>query len=415
MLLLAVVLGIGAGSMVGVSCVSGEPEVEIVEKPFGDEIYFVLGRVTHQQALLTGVTVYIDGSDQKTATGSAGAYQLYLTKKGSYTLRFVKEGFVDVVTSVSIDESTANRTSITVSVGMTKMSEPEEVHPDEEIEITDPTGRAVLSIVRSLAEKTNVSLTLIKDVPVVFKAGQLSEPKAYGTSYASVLIHPTGLELPAKSVLRINKLTSDAIRFGSMELYKQRADYLWEKMDNQVVYDASYNAYMVDIMSFSVYSLRLPFRAVAGKEIASSHMNGELTVDNCGNMAAVRDIDLDIQQRCGWEILTDIPTLITSSLPGITTRDAEELEVLLTDQLISLQGCDPDIYDIPVHLSKISVSGNSVLHYKNRAKVISVTCEFDIVFQNQPKQLSVDIKKYSGMQEDYSYESCYQHSGGSGK
>lgn len=415
MLLSFAVLLVGISSMVWVSCVSDEPETEIVEDPFGDEVYFVLGRVTSQRVPLEGVSVYMDGTDQKTVTGEDSNYQLHLTNKGNYELHFKKEGYVDVVTTVSIDEKTVKRSSITVSVDMTKMSEPVTVYPDEEIEIADPTGRAVLHIMRSLAEKTNVALTVVKDVPTVFKSEMPLKSEPHGNSYASVLISPSETELPRKSTLRVNKLTSDSIRLSSMDLYKRNTDYKWEKQENAVIYNEARNAYASDITVFSTYSMRIPYQVSEGTSGVSSHLNGELTVDNCGNASAMHDISLDIKQRCGWEMTTDLHQLITSSLPGISANDEAGLTTVITEQLASLMGSDPGYYDIPVHLSKISISGNSVLHYKNYAKESTVTCSFDVIYLDQPKSLSVEVKKYTGMQEEYTNDSCYQHSGGSGK
>lgn len=414
LLLLAMSLVIISG-MAWVSCVSNEPETEIVEAPFSDEIYFVLGRVTYQQASLEDVSVFMNGTDQKVQTASDGNYQLSLTKKGDYELRFKKEGFVDVVTNVSIDEQTDKRSSITVSVDMTKLSDAVTVDPDDEIEITDPTGRVVLQIMRSLAEKTDVSLTVVKDVPPMFKSEMSLKSESYGSSYASVLINPSETELPRKSTLRVNKLTSDSIRFSSMDLYKRNAAYEWEKLENAVTYDDSRNAYTSDITVFSTYSMRIPYRISENSEVVSSHLNGELTLDNCGNVAAMRDINMDIKQRCGWEITTDLHQLITSSLPGISANDEEGVAAVLMEQLASLMGSASGYYDIPVHLSKINISGNSVLHYKNYAQESTVTCSFDIIYLGQSKKLSVEIKKYTGMQEEYTNDSCFQHSGGSGK
>lgn len=285
----------------------------------------------------------------------------------------------------------------------------------DEIEIADPTGRAVLRIMRSLAEKTDVALTVVKDVPAMFKSDMSLKSEPYGNSYVSVLISPSETELPRKSTLRVNKLTSDSIRFGSMDLYKRNADYEWEKQENIVTYDDGRNAYTSDITAFSTYSMRVPYRISESSEVVSSHLNGELTVNNCGNVTAKRDIDLDIKQRCGWEMTTDLHRLITSSLPGISANDEEGAATVLMEQAASLMGSASGYYDIPVHLSKISISGNSVLHYKNYAKESTVTCSFDIIYLGQSKSLSVEIKKYTGMQEEYTNDSCYQHSGGSGK
>lgn len=412
---LLVILLTGLSSMVCVSCVSNEPEVEIVDDPFGEEVYFVVGKVTHQLVSLDGVEVSLGDNDMKISTGSDGCYQLKLNKKGNYPLRFKRDGFVEVATVVSFPLEAPNRSSLTVSIDMTKMSEPVTVHPDEEIEIADPTGRAVLHIMRSLAEKTNVSLTVVNDVPAVFKSGMSLKSESNGNSYASVLIYPTETDLPRKSMLRVNKLASDSIRFSRMDLYKRNAGNTWEKQNNAVVYDAGRNAYTSDITTFSTYSMRIPYHVSGGAEVASSHLNGELTLDNCGNLAAMHDVDLNIKQRCGWEITTDLDQLITSSLPGVSTGDKDALVTLLTEQMVSVQGSNPGYYDVPAHLSKISISGNSVLHYKNFAKEASATYTFDIVYLEQPKSLSVEVRQYTGMQEEYTNTSCFQHSGGSGK
>lgn len=398
-----------------VSCVSNEPETEIVEDPFGDEVYFVLGRVTYQQASLENVSVFINETDLKVQTTSDGDYQLSLTKKGNYELRFKKEGFVDVVTNVSIDEKTDKRSSITVSVEMTKVSDVVTVDPGEEIEIADPTGRAILHIMRSLAEKTNVSLTVIKDVPSIFRSTSSAEEVIDWSAYVSVSVSPAETPLTRVSKLRVNKLTSNSIRLKDMVLYKKSLGNNWEKLENEIVYDESRNAYVTDISTFSTYSMRIPYKIKNGVEEVSDHVNGELTLDNCGNPEAIKGVDLTISQRCGWEITTDLDQLISSSLPGVSENDKAALAVVLTEQLTSMQGSAPGVYDIQVNLSQISVSGNSVLHYENLAKMTRMTYVLDVFYLDQPKNLAVEVVKYTGMKENYTNNSCYQHSGGSGK
>lgn len=412
---LLVILLTGLGSIVCVSCVSNEPEVEIVDDPFGEEVYFVVGKVTHQLASLDGVEVSLGDNDMKISTGLDGCYQLKLNRKGDYPLRFKRKGFVEVATVVSFPQDSPNRSSLTVSVDMTRMSEPVTVNPDEEVEITDPTGRAVLHIMRSLAEKMNVSLTVVKDVPSIFRSTSSTEEVIDGSAYASVLVSPSETPLPRVSKLRVNKLTSDSIRLKKMGLYKKSLDNNWEKQENEIVYDESRNAYATDIFTFSTYSMRIPYEIKNSVDEVSDHVNGELTLDNCGNPEAMKGVDLDISQRCGWEITTDLDQLISSSLPGVSSNDKAALAVVLTEQLTSMQGSAPGVYDIPVHLSQISVSGNSVLHYKNLAKIVRMTCVLDVVYLDQPKSLTVEVVKYTGMKENYKNNSCYQHSGGSGK
>ncbi|WP_195372651.1 MULTISPECIES: hypothetical protein [Parabacteroides] len=415
LILLVIILLTGLSSMIWVSCVSNEPEVEIVDDPFGEEAYFVVGKVTHQLASLDGVEVSLGDNGMKVRTGSDGCYQLKLNKKGNYPLRFKRDGFVDVVTVVSFPQDSPNRSSLTVSVDMTRMSEPVTVNPDEEIEISDPTGRAVLHIMRSLAEKTNVSLTVIKDVPSIFRSTSSAEEVIDGSAYASVMLSPAETPLLHTGKLRVNKLTSNSIRLKDMVLYKKSLGNNWEKLENEIVYDESRNAYVTDISIFSTYSMRIPYKIKNGVEEVSDHVNGELTLDNCGNPEAIKGVDLTISQRCGWEITTDLDQLISSSLPGVSENDKAALAVVLTEQLTSMQGSAPGVYDIQVNLSQISVSGNSVLHYENLAKMTRMTYVLDVFYLDQPKNLAVEVVKYTGMKENYTNNSCYQHSGGSGK
>lgn len=415
LILLVIILLTGLSSMIWVSCVSNEPEVEIVDDPFGEEAYFVVGKVTHQLASLDGVEVSLGDNGMKVRTGSDGCYQLKLNKKGNYPLRFKRDGFVDVVTVVSFPQDSPNRSSLTVSVDMTRMSEPITVNPDEEIEISDPTGRAVLHIMRSLAEKTNVSLTVIKDVPSIFRSTSSAEEVIDGSAYASVMLSPAETPLLHTGKLRVNKLTSNSIRLKDMVLYKKSLGNNWEKLENEIVYDESRNAYVTDISTFSTYSMRIPYKIKNGVEEVSDHLNGELTLDNCGNPEAIKGVDLTISQRCGWEITTDLDQLISSSLPGVSENDKAALAVVLTEQLTSMQGSAPGVYDIQVNLSQISVSGNSVLHYENLAKMTRMTYVLDVFYLDQPKNLAVEVVKYTGMKENYTNNSCYQHSGGSGK
>ena len=409
-----VILLVGVTSSGFISCTSNEPSPEQVDDSFNDEIYFVSGRVTSGQSSLSGVSVKIDNDTPETMTSADGTYQLFLSKKGNYVLRFHKDGYVDIVTTILFSDNTPNRSSIVVSPDMTLSSAAVTVTPDSEIDIADPTGRAVLSVMSSFAEKTDVSLTVYKELPVNYALGNSLKSEPYGVGYTTVEISPVGIRLTKESTLRVNKQTSDAISFASVDLYQRNTNNEWVKA-NDVTLDKSRNAYTASITELSSYSMRIPYTVSGGQETVSDHLNGSLDVDNCGNMAARENIEIKVSQLCGWDFVTDLHKEVRSTFSGISQSDEDALCSKITEQITSLEGSFAGFYELPVTLSTASVSGNSVMHYENYAKERILTYSFDIVYQNTPYTIAVMIKKYTGMDERYTNKSCYQHSGGQGQ
>lgn len=396
------------------SCVSSEVSVEKVENPFEEEVYFVSGRTLHQQSSLEGVRIRADGSDREVTTSADGSYQLSFTKKGDYTLHFSKEDFIEMVTVASFDEQAPNRSSLTISPQMTKRSGMVEVDPDEEIEITDPTGRVVLRLLRSVAEKTNVSLTVLTELPARYASSEVVQSGSAGASYTTVLIEPAGVELTGKSTLLVNKLASDALTFATVELYERQADYTWKKLEG-VTFDKSLNAYTCDITTFSSYSLRIPYETQKVSETVTDHLNGKQSIENCGNMNAKTDGEIQVNQRSGWDYTADLGQSIENRFSGISQADVVALTTVIDEQMTGLQGCRRGYSDQSVLLSKAHVSGNSILHYENYAKETVQAYSFEVTYLEKPYSLPVNIRMYSGMEERYSEKSCYEHSGGQGK
>lgn len=396
------------------SCTSKEPSFEQVDDSFDSEVYFVSGRVSYNKLALEGVDVSIDEVNKEIKTNVDGSYQLYLNGKGTYTLRFEKEGFIKIATSVSLDEATANRSSVVVSPNMTKMNEGIKVLPDDVVEISDPTGKTTLCLLRSLAEETNVGLTVYKELPDSYSMGNLLPTVSKGAEYATVIVEPVDTKLINTGTLLVNKETSDLITFSSVDLYQKTVDDVWEK-GNETSFNKDRNAYETEITKFSTYSLRVPYSVEIGNEVVSTHLNGKVKVDNCGNIDAKDNVEIEVQQRCGWDFVTDIQAILSSSLSGISQADKDALSSLLEDQIISLEGTSPGYYDIPVVLSSVNVSGNAVMSYENYAKEVDVLYSFGVIYSGQSYTVPIAIKKYTGMEEIYLNTSCFQHSGGQGK
>lgn len=396
------------------SCASSEPSPEQVGNSFEEEIYFVSGRVSHQQLPLEGATVHVDGTDLQTTTTADGGYQLFVSQKGDYTLRFQKDGFIEMATVASFDEQAANRSSIIISPELTKVSGGVEVGPDDEIEITDPTGRAVLRLLRSVADKVNVSVTVFKDLPLVHSANNSLKAEASGVPYATVLIKPVGIELTKKSTLWVNKQTSEALTFGTMNLYERQKDNSWKKLEG-VTFDKSRNAYISEIADFASYSLRVPYAIENVSEVVTTHLNGKIEIDNCGNMRAKTGIEIKVNQRCGWDYSSNLEESIRKTFAGISSEDVEAAATVIDGEIAFLMDHVRGYYDLPVVLSRANVSGNSIFNYENYAKETTQTYSFDIIYLDKPYSFPVSIKRYSGMEEKYSEISCYQHSGGQGK
>lgn len=410
----ASILAICMSCVYFISCASDEPSPEEVDDTLKNEMYFVSGRVSHKQLPLDGVLVKVDGVEQQATTTADGNYQLFLKKKGDYSVRFQKDDFIEIATIVRFDEQAPNRSSIIVSPEMTKRNPGIEVNPDDEIEITDPSGRAVLRLMRSIAEKTDVSLTLFNELPALYSTSNSLKAEPSGVAYATVFIEPKGMELTKASTLLMNKQTSDAMAFSLMDLYERQPDNSWKKLTG-VTFDKSRNAYTCEVMNFSSYSLRIPYLIENVSEVTTTHLNSKIEIDNCGNMRAKKGIEIQVKQRCGWEFVSDVPTEIRTIFPAISEKDVDALSVVINDEITSLLNESEGYYDLPVVLSTVDVSGNSTFLYENYAKQTTQTYVLNITYKGTPYRLPVVIKRYSGMEEKYSETSCYQHSGGQGQ
>ena len=188
----------------------------------------------------------------------------------------------------------------------------------------------------------------------------------------------------------------------------------WTK-SGDAAYDASANAYVTELTSFSNHSFG-PSYTAASKGSSSEDL-GEVTIDNLGNMSA-KDGEIKAKQKMGWTIDGDLSALLKAQFPALTSADIESLVASINSAIASTKGASAGISESTVSMGTAKVSGDTKMTVKLSASVRQTTGTFNFMYQGKPVSFSVPVKTYSGVatQITYQYGSSHtDHSGGTGK
>ena len=157
------------------------------------------------------------------------------------------------------------------------------------------------------------------------------------------------------------------------------------------------------------YATRIKAEKVTGKETVgeANLANGEETVkkDNSGNIAGIKDFEIKVAIKAGWEYTTTP----AAALKAAGAED-EKLAAAIEAQIRSTEGA-PLVYTVE-RVLKTNISGNSILYYQNKAKYCTKTYTFKIMANGVKKNVTVELKCYTGSEEKYINQSSDEHSGG---
>lgn len=401
------------------SCMIGddEKEPEKVEDPLTQsEEYYIAGKILDSSgSALEGVTVGLsDGTSGK--TDMTGLFSLKLATKGTYKLTFDKSGYLKLLTDVTIPSQAPNRSSINVSLLLSKLSQPVTVTGTEDytIKISDDakTTTAVEVPPGSTSGAAAISVTTYSEPAVTPPAPGATQQVT--PALETVYFEPSGTVFKQPVLFSVSNPVETEIYFENLSLtYKESGGSAWVPQSTPVRFNPETNRYETELTHFSSYSVTMKAEKVISSENVSES-NIELKKDNSGNMEAIRDFKIEFSETAGWNFSENLDISIKNALSGISGSSLAGLVKMMQDCITSLEGGKPGIYKIS-HTLTTNISGNSIMNYNNKAKFCNIQYKFKVNYKKSSQTITVKVKRYTGMKETYTNKDANQHSGGGGK
>lgn len=410
------------------SCTFGDDEkdVEIVDDPLADtEEYYISGTVfdTETSAALAGVTV--KAGDLSVTTNGEGKYDMVVKSKKEYQLEFSKDKYLTVNTTATIASSAAKRSMVVLGVKMKQKAQEVTVTKEGKTVTdkgTEDEANATIEVPAGAVDADcKISITPYEDAvgaSTTTNAGKEEIP----VSLQNLDIAVSGKtdDFKEKLTVTVKNLTPAEVGFKaeSVEIWSKnsatRLDNSWTK-ESQITVKWNNGNYSFETNKLkSKYSLTIYTTRQTGAENKSEYnlVNGktEFKVDNSGNNNAIKDIDIKIEAKAGWDF-TVTPTAALTAV-GVTGNDLTQMAEKIKEIIENQEGGIAKYYTV-THNLKANVSGNHIMYYKSRAKFCEKQYTFDIVVKgNKNAQITVKVKAYTGMEEVYQNEEATQHSGG---
>lgn len=415
------------------SCTFGDDEkdIEIVDDPMVKTVqYFIVGTVfdTDTESALAGVTVKT--GDTSVTTDNNGRYEIIVDTKKTYQLEFSKDNkYVKVTADATIASGAPNRSMVTLGVKMKAISEHVTIRSESASEIIvsdkgegdhEDASTTIHVPAGASEEECSISITPY-EAPQHATTTVETGTKNILVALKNVAIETSKTtEFKKELTVTVKNLASPNAYFdpGTMELWSidepTRAPAGWEKEETVIKWNNgnySFNTHKLK----SKYTLEIYTERQIGAENNSEYnlVNGqtELKVDNSGNANAIRDIDITVEAKTGWNFTVSPAQALTTA--GVTGDDQTKMAATIKNIIETQEGGFAQIYTVTQNL-KASVSGNHIMYYRNRAKFCEKTYIFDIVVQGgKNTTASVKVKAYTGSEEIYQNEQATQHSGGS--
>lgn len=391
--------------------------------------YYLVGVISSADGAVKNAEVKISDAI-KANTNEKGQYNLTLDKTGDYTVTVSASKLESFSTKVTIASSAQNRSTLTLNVTLGKAVEytaPETAVSGQETKLTVPDATeagATEAIVTAPADGVEAGVKI--------SAGAYEETKSFvsgsvtaGTTeeniaLSNIAVRTEPANAPAKEDITIttpNPSADNTIHFDTDYMVAQKdasvSTRAWEDMGASVTYnDGNYQIVIPKGSTIAGrYATRIKVDKTTSRETAgeANLANGEETVtkDNSGNLAGIKDFEIKVAIKSGWEYTTS-PADAVKAAVGV--EDAG-LAAAIKKQIEATEGT-PGIYTVERTL-KTNISGNSILYYQNRAKFCTKTYTFKIVVKgNKNISVNVVLKCYTGSEERYTNQSADEHSGG---
>lgn len=395
-------LGLAATLSVGFTGCSDddEPTPEIVENPLEKGGYYIAGFVTDGSNALEGVTVKTSGTEA--VSGADGAYQLAVSKTGSYTVEFSKEGFVTVSSAAEIASGAKANTVVSLSQDMTKTN------------LSVTVGSAGMELVEASKEISSLSIpadALTEDTEISITeytpgAGQNTGQLSLSTLQCT----PDGQAFEKTVVISVKNATSSDVYFADVKHMVEKNGTWVEEGD--AGYDASKNAYVAELNHFSNHAFG-PFCELSLGQ-TSENTVGTVEIDNLGRMDAV-EREITMPQRSGWTVNGSLEAQLGNALSGLSSGDISALAASVNRSLVKMQGSVGSVRESSVSLGNAHVSGDMKMKVEFVETTRTSTISFGVFHRLQYVKVSIEIVSYLGCTPRITYEygtSHPAHSGG---
>lgn len=383
------------------ACTNDEPSYEEVAT-VDEAQYYITGRVETNGIPAPGITVSAHGLTSA-MTDATGMYLLQSKEKGQdFVLSFSAPGYVTIQGVVSLPNNMPGNSSRVLNATLAKQGAQVWIDHDQEKNITPTEG--ITFVIPANAIKTDQNIR-ISAAPTT--TGEKS------IALSEIVCAPEGLALQKPATLIIDNLTSGEIAFENPEVYiKNPITLEWEK-NAIATFNPQQNTYTAPLSQLGCYMLRPKYNINKGAVTTPDEINGQIEVNNYGNLYAKRNVTFEIKQKTGWLYIVRPEEAIESILPAISSDDKNGLKTQIETMVCRYTGCSEGIFTLPRQES-VNVSGNAHLIYTNIPKQREDVLTIPITFKDQKMNLAVKIKQYVGESVKYELIPDDIHSGGGG-
>ncbi|MGL4292327.1 MAG: carboxypeptidase-like regulatory domain-containing protein [Bacteroidales bacterium] len=434
--LLISVFGLG---LLFTSCKKDEPQAEQVEHPHDQQKYYIIGHVTTAAALsdagvstatpIEGVNVKADGLDP-VKTNADGSYSLISNKKGiTITVTFSKDGYLTSKGNVTLSSDMKGLESVTLNAMLTKANPTVTVNPNTQTTVAHPQDRSGLTIPAG-------TLSAAKEVSIT--TGNIEANNR--VPGISIYMEPMGLQLNKPAELTVkNVFKSSNLSFVNPKLQiesslsksnyftKAQSPYDWTDL-NVMNYNPSTNTYFSDINQLGLYKVVPTIKSITTVQATTDETNTYLEIDNSDNIAALKNVEISINVKTGWDFTTDIVSSIKNQIPDILDEDAQQLANIIQSIAQQYSGTPRGVKTLEITES-INVSGQTVMIYQNIPTIMQSTIVIPVNYDKNAAaetfsifetnhttyNISATANFYTGAKASFKEISGGTHSGGAGQ
>lgn len=377
--------------------------------------YYITGKVYDQNDKgLQGVEVSTGSVSAE--SGQDGTFTLTVNEKGTHTISVAKEGYISAPTTVTIAESAKNHSSVFATMSMFEVSNSYTAKVNATTIITESgvvstTGASEVASIEipagALAQDIKVAITPYVPSPNS-TTGTNSKNTAIGGIYVQAEDNNMTVNQPV--TIRLNNNGTGTAMFDEVSVYRYNAsrgesDYV---KIGTATSDATGKVYSFTIEAGSQLTGAYAF-SITAQNTQSNNVTttlAEKTIDNSGNFAAMNDVEINYTTNVGWEYLIT-PKEALKNIP-----DGSKLEEMLDNAVETLEGTQ-GTFSVTT-TQNTNVSGNSILYYniKGNSRETSYTFNIKVTNNRAVTPVTVKVKKYTGVNFNYSIQSADQHSGG---
>lgn len=372
------------------SCHDDDKKYEEVEDPLRSQTaYYIAGTITDANGPLAGATV--KSGEYSATTDAKGVYSLTVNKTGIYTLTVTAEGHDDYEATAEFTDGTANHSLMVVNVKMSTTIEFGEMQEADgstieapKIENPEKENAATINIpTGGTEENTKIAAVVFEEAREANPATS-TQPEASKASVNNVAIKTEPADTVAKEdiIIAIPNPSTDA------------------------------NLGYFDPENMEVESSEAPATRAAAKTVGFNNNNYIITIPQGEKIAGKYSPRVKFTKQAAASVADGYNEVNgKAEVIKIENRDYDALATYINNYIETEEGGTNGSYEIEQKLTA-SVSGNHVLLYGSKRMVRVKTYTFKVVVGNQSKDVKVELKSYTGHQEEYSNNPVSQHSGG---